>query len=183
MLIRDEEWLVRSAAPMRTGGHVVRVVGLSELVRNHEARFLTTLDDVTEIRPEETALVPDDSPQFRRSRLYLDALLRRTPPTDDRIYLGHRAAINYAPFQTDPAHMALGALRPPLQPAAQPRVRRALSARALRLLRAGLAPRIRRGALRLQRGVGRGKHPAQHVARPAQWRLVRAVYILPGEVD
>ena len=99
VLIRDEEWLVKSTAPIRTGGAAVRVIGISELVRNHEAVFLTELDDIVEMRPEDTALVTDDSPQFRRSRLFLDSLLRRTPPTDDRIYLGHRAAIHSAAYQ------------------------------------------------------------------------------------
>lgn len=41
LLIRDEEWLVKSALPVNTGGTAVRVVGLSELVRNQEAIFLT----------------------------------------------------------------------------------------------------------------------------------------------
>lgn len=112
LLIRDEEWLVKTALPTNTGGTAVRVVGLSELVRNHEAIFLTELDKITELKPEETKLVPDDSPQYRRSRLYLESLLRRTPPTDERIYLGDKAAIDYAPYQVQPAHIALEALRP-----------------------------------------------------------------------
>ena len=112
LLIRDEEWLVKTALPTNTGGTAVRVVGLSELVRNHEAIFLTELDKIVELKPEETKLVPDDSPQYRRSQLYLESLLRRTPPTDERIYLGDKAAIDYAPYQVQPAHMALGALRP-----------------------------------------------------------------------
>jgi len=112
LIIRDEEWLVKSTLPINTGGSAVRVVGLSELVRNHEAVFLTTLDRVVELRPEDTRLVTDDSPQYRRSRLVLESLLRRTPPTDDGIYLGHNAAIDYAPYQAQPAHLALKALRP-----------------------------------------------------------------------
>ena len=112
LLIRDEEWLVKSALPIRSGGAAVRVVGLSELVCHHEAVFLTELDRIVELKPEETTLVGDDSPQYRRSRLYLESLLRRTPPTDDRLYLGHTAAMDYAPYQAQPAHMALKALRP-----------------------------------------------------------------------
>lgn len=112
LLIRDEEWLVKSTLPVRTGGSAVRVVGLSELVRNHEAVFLTDLDDIRELKPEETKLVADDSPQYRRSRLYLESLLRRTPPTDEHVYLGHDGAIDFAPYQIQPAHMALEALRP-----------------------------------------------------------------------
>jgi ERCC4-related helicase len=112
LLIRDEEWLVKSTLPIRTGGAAIRVVGLSELVRNQEAMFLTRLERIEELKPEETKLVTDDSPQFRRTRLYLESLLRRTPPTDTSVYLGHKAAINYARYQVEPTTMALEALRP-----------------------------------------------------------------------
>ena len=53
--------------------------GLSELVRHHKAIFLTPLDEVTEVRPEETKLVPDTSPEYRQTRRYLETLLRRMP--------------------------------------------------------------------------------------------------------
>ncbi len=112
VVVRGEEWLVRSALPVSTGGYAVRLMGMSELVRNHEAMFLTALDTVKEMRPEDTQLAPDSTPQFRRSRLFLESLLRRTPPTDNRIYLGHEAAMNPARYQMTPASMALSALRP-----------------------------------------------------------------------
>jgi hypothetical protein len=91
VVVRDEEWLVRSSVPVATGGFAIRVVGMSELVRNQERSFLTALDTITEMRPEDTDLVADASPQYRRSRLYLESLLRRTPPTDDRVCppIGH----------------------------------------------------------------------------------------------
>jgi ERCC4-related helicase len=112
VVVRDEEWLVRSSVPVATGGYAVRVVGMSELVRNQERAFLTALDDITEMRPEDTDLVADASPQYRRSRLYLESLLRRTPPTDDKVYLGYQAALDFACYQLVPAHRALAALRP-----------------------------------------------------------------------
>jgi SNF2 family DNA or RNA helicase len=112
VVIRDEEWLVRSTLPTSTGSTAVRVVGLSELARNYEAVFLSDLDRMKELRPEETLLVTDDSSRYRRSRLYLESLLRRTPPTDERLYLGHRGAFNFTPYQMTPAHLALNALRP-----------------------------------------------------------------------
>lgn len=112
LLIRDEEWLVKRSLPTSTGTTAVNVIGLSELVRHHEAVFLANLEQITELKPEETTLVQDDSPQYRRSRLYLESLLRRTPPTDAHIYLGHQGALDYAPFQLTPATKALQSLRP-----------------------------------------------------------------------
>jgi len=112
VLIRDEEWLVKNSLPVRAGGTAIRVVGLSELVRNYEAVFLSELDVIEELKPENTSLVSDDSPYYRRSSLYLESLLHRTPQTDNKIYFGHNAAIDYAPFQLTPTKMALEALRP-----------------------------------------------------------------------
>ena len=110
--IRDEEWIVRSVHQATLGGTAVKVTGTSELVRGKEAIFLTELDEVTELRPEETKLVPDDSPHYRRSRLYLESLLRRTPPTDAALYVGHRGAIDRADYQMQPAQKALRQPRP-----------------------------------------------------------------------
>lgn len=112
VLIRDEEWLVRGTRMTTTGGMAVHVVGLSELVRNKQAIFLTDLDPVTELKPEETELVSDRSGQHRRARLYIESLLRRTPPTDGGLYIGHRAAMDDAAYQLEPAVQALSAPRP-----------------------------------------------------------------------
>lgn len=113
LLVRDEEWIVNRATLASSGGTAVHVTGVSELVRNKKAIFLTDLDAIEELRPEQTAIVHDDSPRYRRARLYLDALLRKTPPTDARLYLGHRGALDVADYQLEPALKAL----------AQPRAR------------------------------------------------------------
>ena len=55
--IRDEEWLVRSVRPATFGGQAVHVVGMSELVRNKDAIFLTELDSVRELLPRLCPLV------------------------------------------------------------------------------------------------------------------------------
>ena len=116
VLVRDEEWIVRRAEKATPGGNAVHVTGLSELVRGRDAIFLTDLDEVSELAPEKTELVPDDSPRYRKTRLYIEALLRRTPPPagDDRIYLGNRGAIRETPYQLYPAAKALRQPRPRL---------------------------------------------------------------------
>lgn len=112
VVVRDEEWIVRSVRQTDTGGLAVSVTGLSELVRNKPAIFLTELDTPKELTPESTQLVHDPSPRYRRSRLYLESLLRKTPPTDSKLYIGHRAAMNPARYQLVPAHKALQQPRP-----------------------------------------------------------------------
>jgi hypothetical protein len=94
--LRDEEWVVRTVKLASRAGRAIHVTGVSELVRGKVATFLTELDDVQEMRPEETLLVHDDSPRYRKSRLYLESLRRRTPPTDTGLYIGHRGAVPVA---------------------------------------------------------------------------------------
>lgn len=106
VVIRDEEWIVRNTT-LTESGNAVRVVGLSELVRGKEAIFLDEIDTVTVLAPEETELVHEGSPHYRRSRLYLESLLRQSPPTDSKLYLGQHAAMDRAPYQLVPAAKAL----------------------------------------------------------------------------
>ncbi len=111
--VRGEEWIVRKAEPTSTGDTAVHVTGLSELVRNKDAIFLTDIDrDLRVLEPEATELVPDPSPGYRRTRLYLESLLRQSPPTDASLYRGHRGAINLAEYQLVPAGKALAQARP-----------------------------------------------------------------------
>ena len=78
VLVRDAEWLV-TKVEQATDGYFVDVIGLSELVRDTQATFSTAIDDVIEIDPAKVRTVADSSPGFRRSRLWLEATLRKTP--------------------------------------------------------------------------------------------------------
>jgi superfamily II DNA or RNA helicase len=112
--IRDAEWIVRRADSTSTGGKSLLVAGVSEIVRGREARFLTEIEgkSLRVLDPAETKLVLDPSPQFSHTRLYLESLLRMTPPTDTNLWIGHRAAVDDLPYQLDPALQALAAPRP-----------------------------------------------------------------------
>ena len=105
VLIRDAEWIVKRVDRTGTGGQSIQVVGVSEIVRHKEARFLSEIEgkSITVLDPAETELVADTSPQFRNSRLYLESLLRQSPPTGNDLWIGHRAAIDDLPYQLDPA--------------------------------------------------------------------------------
>ena len=108
IVVRDAEWLIRRVSRSSTGGHALHVIGISELVRDREAIFLTEAESSIEILdPAETSLVPDQSPAYQDSILYMESLLRRTPPTDKKLYIGHQAAMDLVPYQLDPAIQAL----------------------------------------------------------------------------
>lgn len=109
--VRDEEWVVERCQETPTNGYAVHCVGLTELVRHHRAVFLTELDAIEALKPEDTKLVTDKSPSYRTSRLYLETLLRRTPPTDSFVHLGHKGAVEVYPYQLVPTRKALSDVR------------------------------------------------------------------------
>ena len=108
VVIRDAEWVIRRADRLPDGGYQLVCDGVSELVREREAIFLTTLEtDIRVLDPAETRLVPDSSPGFVDSRLYLESQLRQAVPNDERIHVAHGAAMDPVPYQFEPARQAL----------------------------------------------------------------------------
>jgi superfamily II DNA or RNA helicase len=107
ILVRDAEWLVRRVDSTSTGGKAFLVVGISEIVRDKEAIFLDEIEKPVVLDPADTRIAIDASPHYRASLLYMESLLRQTAPTDDNLYIGHRAAMDLVPYQLDPAVQAL----------------------------------------------------------------------------
>ena len=110
IIARDEEWLVRRIEKTSSGDDILAVVGLTELVKDREARFIKAkgLDsDIVAVDPADTQPVADTSAYHRNTLLHLETLLRASPPTDDRLHLGHRGAMDGVPYQLDPARVAL----------------------------------------------------------------------------
>lgn len=106
--IRDAEWRLTRLDHASDGGYLLTCTGLSELVRGREASFLSQLEDEIRILdPATTVLVDDLSQGYRAGLLYLDTQLRDTAPSDDRIHLGHRGAMDLLPFQLEPTRQAL----------------------------------------------------------------------------
>ncbi|MFH8839364.1 DEAD/DEAH box helicase [Streptomyces sp. NPDC017868] len=118
IVVRDEEWLVRNVSRTAHDGFKIDAVGVSEFVRDQAAVFFTALDDVELMDPRRTSLIGDDSPNFRRSRLFLEAVLRKTPlPQSERgLALADGFLLDSLPYQHRPAQLALSGrnLRPRL---------------------------------------------------------------------
>lgn len=110
ILARDEEWLVRRVERTAAGDELLVVTGLSELVKDRDARFIKAEgldDDIAAVDPADTKPVADTSPYHRDTLLHLETLFRASPPTDDRLHLGHKGAMDVVPYQLDPARQAL----------------------------------------------------------------------------
>ncbi|MBV0934403.1 DEAD/DEAH box helicase [Marinobacterium weihaiense] len=106
--IRDAEWRIQRVDRASDGGFRLHCIGLSELVRGRESLFLSKLEQNARILdPVSTELVDDLSSGYRAAQLYIGTALRQTPPTDERVYLGHEAAMDVLPFQLDPVRQAL----------------------------------------------------------------------------
>lgn len=108
VVIRDAEWLVRRVDRTSNGKEAVFCVGLSEIVREKEAVFLAEIEkEIQVLKAEETKLVQDKSRGYSNSLVYLESLLRQSPPTDERLCIGHKGAMDMVPYQMDPAIQAL----------------------------------------------------------------------------
>lgn len=116
--IRDELWLVRKCTPTARDGWMVDVTGISSFVRGMDATFYNRLDAVQELDPRKTKLVPDDSPNHRRSRLFLEAVIRKTflPQTEHGLALANNFLMDQQVHQLRPAELALSMKNP------QPRI-------------------------------------------------------------
>lgn len=111
--IRDAEWRIDRVDVPTHGGMLLTCTGHSELVRGRTAKFLTELEnDIRVLTPETTLLVDDLSDGYLATQLYIDTVLRTTPPSDAKIHIGHEAAMDLLPYQLDPALQALGQTRP-----------------------------------------------------------------------
>ncbi|WP_036284055.1 helicase-related protein [Microbacterium luticocti] len=78
VVVRDATWIVISVEETQ-GGRLVRVQGLSELVRDTTAAFYDSLDEIVPLDPSDATVKADVSPGFRRAKLWLEATIRKTP--------------------------------------------------------------------------------------------------------
>lgn len=84
--VRDEDWLVTSVEKS-VDGTLIRVQGLSELVRDTTAAFYSALDLIEVVDPAQAKVVADNTPNYRRARLFLETTLRKTPTPQSAEYL------------------------------------------------------------------------------------------------
>ena len=114
IVVRDAEWMVRTCAQVAPGAYRIEAIGVSELVRDTTAVFFTDLDTPQALRPEETRLVSDGTPAYAMSRLYLEAVLRKTPlPAAERgLATAGGFLLDEMTYQLRPAELALAGIRP-----------------------------------------------------------------------
>lgn len=107
VIIRDEEWMVKKVENNSFDKKTIHCVGISKLVKDHQAMFLTDLEKIESVDPAKVNLIIDDSPFYKKSRLYIESQWRQKIPTDSDLHIGNQAAMDLMEFQLEPAQIAL----------------------------------------------------------------------------
>lgn len=107
VIIRDEEWMIKKVENNSLNRKTLHCVGISKLVKDHQAMFLSDLEDIIPVDPAQVKLVIDDSSFFKKSRLYIESQWRQQTPTDSALHIGNRAAMDVMNFQLEPAQVSL----------------------------------------------------------------------------
>ncbi|MGN0482090.1 MAG: DEAD/DEAH box helicase [Lachnospiraceae bacterium] len=112
IIVRGEEWKITKVEINSLGNQTLHVVGLSQLVKDYESMFMVDAEKSIEVvNPANVKLVPDDSAFFRKSKVYIESQWREKIPTDNKIHIGDKAAMDLMPYQLEPAQMALNKTR------------------------------------------------------------------------
>ncbi|MDD9271470.1 DEAD/DEAH box helicase [Paenibacillus sp. GCM10023248] len=107
VIIRDEEWMIKKVETNSLDRKTIYCVGISKLVKDKEAIFLTDIETIEQVDPAKTRLVIDDSPFFKKSRLFVESKWRQKIPTNSMLHVGGKAAMDLMNFQLEPAQVAL----------------------------------------------------------------------------
>ncbi len=114
VVIRDVQWVVRNIENTSNNDRELTCEGVSELVRGKIGKFLEKLEKNIEVLdPAETKLVNDISPQYMKSLLFIESYLRSSVPNNEKLFGGHKGAMDLVEYQ----------LKPAIQSLAQPRQR------------------------------------------------------------
>jgi hypothetical protein len=102
VVIRDTEWVIRRVDDSSDGGWQLTCDGVSPIVRGRTALFLTSLEgQIRVLDPAQTELVGDPSPRYAAGLLHIESLLRAQVPNDERLYIGHRGAMDLVPTSSN----------------------------------------------------------------------------------
>lgn len=111
--IRGSVWKIQRVEP-DGAANFLHCVGLTGIAKGKSSIFIDRLEpDLELLDPANLILVPDDSSNFRDTKLFMEAAFRSAPPTAPSPLVLGKAAIDDLAFQHVPVRKAL----------AQPRIR------------------------------------------------------------
>jgi superfamily II DNA or RNA helicase len=108
VIIRDAQWKIRRVDILADDEYELTCDGVSNFIKGKEAIFLTTYEkNITVIDPLNTEFIIDKSPNYSKSLLYIESLLKDVVPTDTKIHRANKAAMDSVNYQFEPALQAL----------------------------------------------------------------------------
>ncbi|MEQ9415166.1 MAG: helicase-related protein, partial [Cyclobacteriaceae bacterium] len=105
--LRDEDFLVTHAE-----NDIIEAEGISELVKGMRFTFDLSLESFDVITPEATQLVADDSNGYRKTKLFIETVLRNSSFYSGGIEIANKAAIRASKYQFIPTIKALSLPKP-----------------------------------------------------------------------
>lgn len=105
--LRDEDFLVTHVEK-----DIIEVEGISELVKGMRFTFDLSLEDFDVITPASTSLVADNSNGYRKSKLFIETVLRNSSFFSEGIEIANKAAIRPSNYQFTPTLKALKLPKP-----------------------------------------------------------------------
>ncbi len=105
--LRDEDFLVTHVEK-----DIVEAEGISVLVKGMRFTFDLNLEDFDVITPESTQLVADVSNGYRKSKLFIETVLRNSSFYSEGIEIANKAAIRPSNYQFTPTIKALSLPKP-----------------------------------------------------------------------
>lgn len=111
--VRGEDFLITDIDVNYDDTNLITTEGISELVLGKTFVFDTSIEqDIKPLDPLNTQLQVDTSTGYRRTKLFLETQYRNAFVNESKIVIGHKAALNQAPFQYEPTLKAFQLPRP-----------------------------------------------------------------------
>jgi len=107
LTLRNEDFLVTDVKK-----DIIEVEGITELVKGMRFTFDLSLEDYEVITPESTQLVADTSNGYRKSKLFIETILRNSSFYSEGIEIANKAAIRPSNYQFIPTIKALSLPKP-----------------------------------------------------------------------
>ena len=112
-IIRYAEWSIRKVDHLKDGSFKLTCYGISDFIRGRESIFISSYDaeNIIILDPLDVKFVIDNSPNYKKSLLYIESLHKELTPVDNKISIAHKAAIDRLDYQLKPALQALDQLK------------------------------------------------------------------------